>query len=43
MELDAVSVFTNIGMIVLSWHMMRTWEETQAESEFKKRKIFRGI
>ena len=31
------------GIIVLSWHMMRTWEETQAESEFKKRKIFRGI
>ena len=29
-------------MIVLSWHMMRTWEETREESEFKYRENLPG-
>ena len=38
MKLDVVSVSQTFGIIVLSWHMMRTWEETRTESELSNRK-----
>ena len=37
MEIDVVSVFVYVvGLYELSWHVMRTWEETQKASEYPR-------